>query len=441
MRPLIARTIGWTLVYLTPPALALLVAAFSGPPAARGFWVEFGVALGFVALAMFVMQFALTARFRRIAPPVGLDAMMQFHRQAGVVAGVYALGHPLVLILADRSYLAFYNPFDQFARAGALLFVTFAIVALLVTTLRRKPLRIPYEWWRYAHIFLAVSIVFVGLVHVQRVGHYVSGLGPRAFWVVFVGLALFLTFYTRLLKPRAIAQRPYRVADVRKERGRCWTLTIEPVGHDGLGFRAGQFVWLTLGDSPYSMREHPFTIASSAERRGAFELTIKQLGDATNRIGQTPVGTAAYVDGPHGRFTLDDDAPSLVFIAGGVGVTPMMSMLRTLRDRGDARPCTFIYGASSLNNVVYREELESLRDDPALNLDLVLVPEVPPREWGGESGMMRKDVLARHIDDRRIREAAFYICGPEPMMDLVERWLRGRGAPLVNIRSERFSIV
>ncbi|TVQ64068.1 MAG: oxidoreductase [Phycisphaerales bacterium] len=439
MRPLLAQAAIWTLVYLAAPLLALLVAVLGDPPAPRGFWVEFGVALGFIALAMLVMQFALTARFRRLAPPVGLDAMMQFHRQAGLVAVTYALAHPVVLILAEPSFLAFYNPFDQFARAAALLFVTFALLALLVSTYWRGALGISYEWWRRAHAFLATMIVFVGLVHVQRVGHYVDSIGQRAFWVVFVGFALCLMLYTRVVKPWLMAKRPYRVSAVRRERGRSWTIALEPEGHEGMRFEAGQFVWATLGGSPYAMREHPFTIASSAERAGAFELTIKELGDATNRIGETPVGARFCIDGPHGRFTLDPRAEGFVFIAGGIGITPMMSMLRTLRDRGDTRPCTLVYGVASLDNAIFLDELRALSESMPLRLEFV--PDEPPDGWAGASGMMSAETLDRLVGAEDVRRRVWYICGPEPMMDLTERWLRKRGAPLANVRAERFKIV
>jgi predicted ferric reductase len=161
----------------------------------------------------------------------------------------------------------------------------------------------------------------------------------RALWI---GLTIFwigLLLYVRIVKPLFMLRRPYRVTKVRKERGDTWTLVMRPEGHPGFRFSPGQFGWLTLWGSPFKITGHPFSFSSSAAvADGRVEMTIRNLGDFTSAIHKVPVGQRVYLDGPYGTFTIDRNPADMhVLIAGGVGITPMMSMIRTLANRGDKR--------------------------------------------------------------------------------------------------------
>src|SRR5262249_28169487 len=96
---------------------------------------------------------------------------------------------------------------------------------------------------------------------------------------------------------------------------------------DGFRFRPGQFAWLTTGKTPLKITGHPFSFSSSAAvSDGQVEMTIRNLGDFTSKIGHIPVGQRVYLDGPYGAFTIDRNPADMhVLIAGGVGITPMMS--------------------------------------------------------------------------------------------------------------------
>ena len=120
---------------------------------------------------------------------------------------------------------------------------------------------------------------------------------------------------------------------------------MQPDGHPGFRFSPGQFGWLTLWGSPFKITGHPFSFSSSAAAAdGRVEMTIRNLGDFTSEIHKVPVGQRVYLDGPYGAFTIGNPADMHVLIAGGVGITPMMSMIRTLADRGDKRPVILLYG-------------------------------------------------------------------------------------------------
>jgi predicted ferric reductase len=421
-------------------ALLPLVLAAMWAPTPRGFWIEFGVGLGFVGLAMLGLQFALTARYQRFAAYFGQDTMLQFHRQAALVAFVVILAHAMVLLIAHPPFVAFLDPRTNMPRALALWGVTVLLAAIIATTLWRQQMRIPYDWWRLGHGIMAVFIVVIGLVHVLRVNHYIAAPWKQAIWAGMTGAALLLLLQMRVLKPLRMLRQPYRVISVDAEPGRCWTLTLEAVGHRGMQFTPGQFAWLTLGVSPFSMEQHPFSFGSSALESGRVQFTIKELGDFTAGLGKVEPGTGAFLEGPYGAFTLDDDAKGAVFIVGGIGITPIMSILRTLRDRDDRRPLLLVYANVTEDRIVFREELDGLSQ--ALDLAIVHVLEHPRDAWHGggrEHGRITPAMLDRWLpapDDAR----QYLVCGPEPMMDMAERYLLDRGVSLLNIRSERFNI-
>ncbi len=420
--------------------LAPLVVAFIGPtPAGRGFWIEFSVALGFVGLSTLGLQFAITGRFRAVAAPYGIDVLLQFHRQIALAAGLLVLAHPVILFIEDPRRLALLNIFSAPwpARFGVpALALMAASIALAVW---RRRIGLSYEAWRILHGLLAVLMVVFALVHVELIGHYVSLPWKRAVWAIMSAGMIGLLVHVRLVRPLLMLRRPYRVTEVRDEGGRAATLVFEPEGHEGMRFSPGQFAWLTLGPTPFSLDDHPFSFSSSATRWQEPAMTIKKLGDFTAEAVQTPVGQRAWLEGPHGAFTIDRySGPGYVFVGGGVGITPLMSMLETLADRGDDRHHVLLYAANGERDLMFRERIAGLREQ--LDLDVVFVLSDAPQEWPGERGRIDAGLLGRHVVGAWPRHL-YFVCGPAPMMDAVEAALLHHGVPLHHIYTERFEFV
>ena len=241
------------------------------------------------------------------------------------------------------------------------------------------------------------------------------------------------------MKPILRLRRPWRVLEIRPERGGAWTIALAPEGHPGFSFQPGQFGWLVVDRSPFALTQHPFSFSSSATKAGRIEFTIKARGDFTSTIARVPPGARAYVEGPYGLFTIDrHDDPGFVLIAGGVGITPLISMVRTMADRGDARPVTLFYGTKDWEGATFREELAALAG--RMKLTLVHVLEQPPEGWTGERGFITADLLRRHLsaDFAGLRH---FVCGPIPMMDAMERELVALGVPDGQVVTERFDMV
>lgn len=417
---------------------APMLVALAGPaPVPRGFWVELGVGLGFAAVGMVALQFALTARVARLSRALGQDTLLHFHKFAGFAGAALALAHPIVLIAVEPAYAAFFDPRVNAMRALALGAATGAIAGLLLMTALRARLGLSYEWWRLTHGLLGAIIMIVALAHVLKIRHHVASGAQAAAFAALVAAPLGLLVHVRVLRPLLNRRRTWSVDAVRKEQERVWTVELGALGHDGLRFEPGQFAWITFGGPPLRLRQHPFTIASSAECPGRLLFTIKELGDFTSTIGSLERGTIARIEGPAGSFVVPPSARGIAFVAGGIGITPAMSILRTWRDRKDPRPATLIYAADTLEKATFAEELRSLGAE--LRLRIVHVPERPPPGWEGHSGYVTREMLAALLGEEELREREFMICGPDPMMDAVELALLELGVPRGRVRSERFN--
>lgn len=430
----------WTLGYVVLVAAPLVVLA-SGlvAPRGSGWWFDFSLALGFGALGLMGGQFLLTARFRRASAPFGMDVLYVLHRWVAVVALLLVAGHYVVLRTRYPAALDPAWPWEAplYMSAGRAALLVFAV--LVASSLWRRALGIEYDRWRIGHAVLAVAGMALSLVHVLGVRYYSEVFWTRVVLDLFLGSLVALVAYVRVVKPLLLTGKPYRVAEVRPERGRSWTLTLEPDGHTGFAFQPGQFGWLSLGRSPLHAGEHPFSFSGSGEAPGSLRMTIKELGDFTSRIGRTPVGTTAYVDGPYGVFTVDryPAAPGFFFLAGGVGIAPIMSMLRALADRGDERPLRLVYGSRSWEAATFREELEAL--SARLDLEVTHVLEEPHPGWEGAVGRPDREIIRRAVETLPSGIHCF-LCGPTAMSDMSQEALRARGIPTWRIHFEIFEM-
>jgi predicted ferric reductase len=431
--------IGIYLVLVLAPLAVLLVGPM--PPGTEFLW-DFSMALGFAGMAMMGVQFALTARFKRASAPFGIDIIYFFHRYLAIIALCVVLAHFAILWLFYEEALGELDP--RTARLeltlGRAALVLFALAVL--TSEFRRPLRLEYGLWRYLHVAFATLGFAAAVGHIVGVGYYTDAPGKRVLWLSVTLFWVLLVIWVRVVKPWSQKRNPYRVVEVRPERSNTWTLALEPAGHAGLRrFMPGQFAWLTLRSSPFLLREHPFSIVSPPEWLPRIEFGIKQLGDFTGMIGDVKPGEIAYLDAPYGVFTIDRfrTAPGFVGVVGGIGVTPLMSMLRSMAERGDRRPVHLFYGSTTWDDVIYREEIETLKQ--RLDLTVIYILDKPPEGWEGETGYLTKEVLERHLPDRRRTELHYFLCGPPPMTAAAERALYALGVPARRIQLEVFNLV
>jgi predicted ferric reductase len=278
-------------------------------------------------------------------------------------------------------------------------------------------------------------------------------------WIVMVAFAFCVIAYLYFVKPWQVGQRPYYLShSLRLAEGTwgvtLWPAKLQPIGvfsrgmkpkvTQAISFEAGQYAWVSIATSPFVLSDHPLFIASAPADRPRFRFVIEEAGDFGKALGQIPVGTRAYIDGPYGSFTLSaaearlprgKQAAGLAFIAGGVGIAPMLSLLRDRKAAGEPRPLRLLYGNRSASQIVARDELTTM--ETAMDFRVRHVLSEPPYEWDGGVGAIDGAAVDGWIDWPDAGEWIYFVCGSGTMIEAAERALIARGVPAAHIITER----
>ena len=429
----------YCLLYLSISILPLFITFFDDPPPAKSFGIEYTAAIGYIALTLMILQFATTERLKIIEKQFGFDLILQFHKTVGFVIFILILSHPVLLFFSDPSQLWILNPVKMPLRTIFAFFSLLSIFAIIFMSIFRKQWRLSYETWRVTHGFFAVLALSFGLLHAIKVDRYLTLFWKGLLWDVFVVYVIFHLIHTRVIRPLLSARKQWEVVEVREEKGRAWTVILQAIAHKGISFLPGQFAYLRMKRDFYWFNEHPFTISSSAKETTQISFTIKELGDFTNTVRTVEKGTKAYVDGPYGVFSYTKFPPSktIWLIAGGIGITPMLSMLRTMKDEKDKREVHLFFAAKFEDNLTSFEEIEVLKQK--LNLKTLYIVENSPKNHPD----FRRGYITREILSEKLEEKApeCFICGPPEFIRSVRRSLRELKVSYKKIHAELFQLV
>ncbi|MBX9584268.1 MAG: 2Fe-2S iron-sulfur cluster binding domain-containing protein, partial [Gemmataceae bacterium] len=183
-----------------------------------------------------------------------------------------------------------------------------------------------------------------------------------------------------------------------------------------------------------------YTIASSPTQHDYAEITVKHApggvvsGYLHDRVKE---GDLLDCSGPSGSFGFTGrECKCILLIGGGVGITPMMSVLRYLTDRAWAGDIYLLYSAHSPQDIIFREEIEYLRRRHPNFRAVVTVSHPEGTDWAGQTGRLTKELITRSVPDLATRYV--HICGPVPFMEAVKTELAALGVPTERIKTEAF---
>src|SRR4051794_4001540 len=313
-------------------------------------------ALGLLGLGILALQLVLPARWGPLTATFGTDKLIALHRSLAGAGTLFVVLHVVLLMVDDPARLRLLEFWSAPTRARLAVAATLALAGLSATSLLRARLRLSYEGWRRVHLALGLVLVVGGAAHAFLVGHYLAAGLLRGRTVGLLGLSLAGVLFLRVGRPLFV-NRQYVVDEVIDEPGGAITVQLRAVGHAGVPFAPGQFAWLKDAGRPLGLIEHPFSFASSAHRADRPEFTVRPVGDFTGGL-RALRGRRVLLDGPHGGWHPKRPDRGLVLLVAGIGVTPAMSVLRTLADERSSPPVTLVY--ASRDAVVFGEELDRL---------------------------------------------------------------------------------
>jgi 3-ketosteroid 9alpha-monooxygenase subunit B len=225
---------------------------------------------------------------------------------------------------------------------------------------------------------------------------------------------------------------PLRVARIVEETADAKSIVLDvPTALKAdFAYRAGQFVTLEVELGGERLRRC-YSLASSPDCDGEHKVTVKRTrgGKVSNWLNDTlRAGDLLSVLKPEGRFVLDAGGGPLVLLAGGSGITPVVSLVKTALATTPRR-VTLLYANRDAGSVIFSKELERLAAAHPERLRIV-------HRWDDPHGMLDDDAVRALASEQP--DAAFYLCGPAPFMSLVERSLAAAGVPEERVRVERF---
>ncbi len=203
---------------------------------------------------------------------------------------------------------------------------------------------------------------------------------------------------------------PYTIIDKQQELEDTYIIRLAPLYKNIFDFLAGQYCYLLNPTYKDPKDPHPFSIASSPFQRDYLEFCVKTYGEWTTSFVKKSVGKEVLVSDPLGEFTWSRDISYAVFLLGGIGIAPIMSILRTLATSHSSIPLTILYGNRNPGTIAYKKELEELTKHLALNI-IHIFSDSDIHSLGNEyQGFITKEILLKEVNFTN--KSTFFIVGP-----------------------------
>ncbi|WP_374207342.1 MULTISPECIES: ferredoxin reductase family protein [Streptomyces] len=386
------------------------------------------------ALLMFC-QLLLVARLPWLDRRIGMDRLTVWHRWVGFTLLWTVLTHATLVVLGfatlDDTSMA--KTFVALSGVPAsLLGMLAAAVILVIAVVSTRPLRrrLPYEVWHGLHLTLYVALGLAFVHQLQETTTFTSSAFATAYWWIMWLFAFGALLTGRLVLPLwRNAYHRFTVSAVVPESDNVVSVYVTGRHLDRLPARAGQFcIWRFPGHHNWWLA-NPFSLSAAPDGRG-LRLTAKAVGTTSAGLRNIPVGSRAFVEGPYGAFTsLHRTRPGALLIAGGVGITPVRSMLEE-STTGDV---VVLYRVRSEADAVLLPEVRQLVEQRGGRLHLLTgrTGESAAPPFGAQSlHHLVPDVLERDV----------YVCGPPAMTTAVLAGLRELRVPAHQVHAEKFGL-
>jgi predicted ferric reductase len=413
--------------------LVVVEVVFLAAGAGQNTLLTIGNFFGLHVATIMLVQLVLIARLPWLDRRIGMDRLTSWHRWVGFTLFWTVLLHATFVVLgfAQLDQASPLRTFVSLAGAPATLFGMTAaavLITVVVVSTRYVRRRLQYETWHMIHLALYVTVV-LGLVH-QSLEPHAFKVSPLAtvYWWGLWGLVLIALVVGRIVMPFwRNAYHEFRVAKVVPESDDAVSVYVTGKHLERLPAHAGQFfIWRFPGSRPW-WHSNPFSLSAAPDGQ-TLRLTVKAVGPASAALRELPVGARVFAEGPYGAFTaMHRTKPGLLLIAGGIGVTPIRSLLEDTDGQ-----VTVLYRVRTEADAVLLPELQALAAARGGQVHVLA------GRTGSGSGPFEPDNLIALVPD--IAERDVYVCGPPAMTTAVLRSVRQLGIPRRQVHAERFAL-
>ncbi len=403
-----------------------------------------GMLLGIISYVYFLNALIISARIRYFDSIFGHDRVLVFHGYLALAAMSAAVAHYVF-----KSIYSFDTTLQTgLGVLGFYLFATIIVLTLLfmvdtlsermgwLKTLRtavKEKLHLDYSKLKIFHNFTSLAAVFIAL-HVLMASSTQENLARMLVMGGWALVAVSFFLYHKFIRTIVAHYRSLSVTKVTPLTSSIVEISMK--GSKRAMFRAGQFGYFRLKDEGVGSEEHPFTISSPPGDDGLV-ITVKNLGDYTAKLHAVQVGTRVLFDGPYGVFTPKQSGKHHLFIAGGIGITPFLSIITEWERAGIQNPSTLIWSTRTEQEMTHREFFEKIGRQHSLFRFIPIVTR--PESVDAVGGRVTGELLDSAVKGLDLGCIAVYFCGPEKMRVSVTKELCRIGIPGKNIHFEKFS--
>ena len=442
----------WFLVYFLSPMIPMIAVYNSNPAKYNNPSHAVPLIFGEIAYVWLMYEFVLSARPKFIERSFGMDKFYRFHGLMAIVSVLAVLIHQSVVKERLASELSTF-----FGSAATVLYIGVTILALIFIIdsilLKIKPVLIirneclkRFSLFKYNKQVIIHNISILAyaamFIHVLTTDASKNSLAVRWIYIIYFIIGAMFYIYHKFVKKLILDKNMFRVKEVVKENNTMWTLKLVPDNGQLFSYKPGQFAFIKPFSSNIEKEEHPFSISSNPTNKDYISFTIKELGDFTSKIKTLKAGDKLHIDGPYGKFSYLEypSEKTQVFIAGGVGIVPFLSMLRHMKSCDKNRDVIFLFGVNNRSDLICLKEFEEMEKEIK---NFKFVPVMFKDDgWQGEKGLIHRERLERILkeNNKNIASCGFYICGPSVMTNSIVPELKNMGIKRKHIHFEKFSM-
>jgi ferredoxin-NADP reductase/DMSO/TMAO reductase YedYZ heme-binding membrane subunit len=398
--------------------------------------IDIGEILGLLAGYGFVVLVALMARLPPLERSIGTDLLARWHATGGRYVISTVTGHVVFIILGysltahtsvTSETATLVTTFPDVLMATVAWFVLLGVAAFSMRAARR---RLSYETWYYAHLYTYLAIALAFSHQFAAGGTFAESLSARVAWSALYAVVGGLLLWYRVITPLWNAGRyQFTVQSVRPEAAGIVSVFISGRDFDRLRAEPGQFFRWRFLTRELWWQSHPYSL-SAMPQPDLMRITVKASGDHSGSLATLKPGTRIIAEGPYGAFTPSVTGRRVLFIAGGVGITPIRAMFAALPKRM-AGGITLVYRASHPRDVVFSRELDAIASDRQAALHYLI---------GSRAELGFDPLDARQLQQTvpGLHRYEAYVCGPSGMTKTAVESLVAAGIPRRRIHHENF---
>lgn len=384
--------------------------------------------IGYMGIMMLLWMFILGTRSVISWFTDDFAKAMKVHNWLGKYGVAAIFLHPLLIIISygESWFYSFIPSFSsEFNRAvtyGRSAFWILLVIWITSAVIRSK---VSYRPWKYLHLGAYLTLPFA-LLHVPDTGSsYASMLTSRIyFFSVVGGLAVFALF--RLRGALNINKSSYKISRHQQIKSDVFLLEMMPTNTYSIKPELGQYVYIKYG---WFSEDHPFTVLDYDGASGRITLGYRVFGEYTRRLSAKTVGQRVWLTGPFGHFTSDIGSKPVVYMAGGIGITPFVQ--RIIKQKGQREQWLF-YATKSPETAVFLSGLRQSLGDYCVSI----FSRQKVTASNAEYGYITREILAKYLSDPT--KYNYYICGPAAMIETVTRAILASNVDESRIHLEQF---